>query len=268
MAKKSKKRSGWTPPRSAVSTKGTRSDGDRTAVAPSPAASNRQARKEEARRQREILRRRAARRRALRRSGFVAVVILAAVVVVGGLILAGGGGGPEPVARPEELPGIQTDKLPAAGTWPPELTQINERIDAMGLPALGAEVTNFHIHQKLDLFIEGEPVPVPNGIGILSATQLAEIHTHSGDGIIHVEGAASRHYTLGQVFDVWGVRFTGSCLGGYCEQGDESVRVFVNGEAVRGDPRRLELQDRQVIVVTYGTEEQLPDPIPSNFGGA
>ena len=45
----------------------------------------------------------------------------------------------------------------------------------------------------------------------------------------------------------------------------EEFRLFVDGKQVTGDPTKLALDDQQVIVLTYGTEDQLPDPIPSQY---
>jgi hypothetical protein len=74
-----------------------------------------------------------------------------------------------------------------------------------------------------------------------------------------------RLFDLGQVFDVWGVRFTADCLGGYCNTGDRRLRVYVEGNLVQGDPRLLVLASHQEIVVTYGTTAQLPKPVPSSY---
>ena len=83
------------------------------------------------------------------------------------------------------------------------------------------------------------------------------VHTESDD--------ADFSPNLGTLFDVWGLRLSDECIGAYCAEGDKELRVFVDGEEVTGDPREVALTDLSVIVVTYGTEEQLPDPIPSEF---
>jgi hypothetical protein len=41
--------------------------------------------------------------------------------------------------------------------------------------------------------------------------------------------------------------------------------VFVDGEEVDGTLPDVQLDDQTVIVVTYGTPAELPDPIPSTF---
>lgn len=121
---------------------------------------------------------------------------------------------------PGSLPGIQTGLLP----WPPEVAHLLARLRAIALPWLASEGTALHIHQHLDLFVDGRRVPVPADVGI-SATGgfLAPIHTHDASGVIHVESSTRRAFTLGELFDVWGVRFTDSCLGGYCTGGGRTL---------------------------------------------
>jgi hypothetical protein len=225
-----------------------------------PAGANRLARKEEARRQREILRRKDARRRAFRRYGTIAAIAVVVICVIALLIVSNK---PKSSAHPDpaSLPGISTAPAP----WPPETAQLQARIDKMGLPPLGTEATDYHIHQNLQVYVHGAPEPVPNGIGNISAAQLAEIHTHTGNGTIHVEAGAQRHYTLGDVFDVWGVLFTKDQLGAYKNNGDNKIRVYVDGKQVTTDPTLIPLKDQEVIVVTYGTAAEVPTTIPSVF---
>ncbi|HTP41168.1 MAG TPA: hypothetical protein VML36_01990 [Nitrospiria bacterium] len=160
------------------------------------------------------------------------------------------------------LPGLQTSEAP----WAPQLSHLEDRLQAIGLPALRREGTALHIHQHLDLYIHGQPVPVPPMIGINAvAGFISPVHTHDGSGTIHIESAIVSRYTLGQFFDIWGVRFSPTCLGGYCNAGDQRLRVYVNGALVTTNPRDIGLEDNQEIVVTYGTEQELPKPIPSTF---
>jgi len=105
-----------------------------------------------------------------------------------------------------------------------------------------------HIHAHLEVFVDGTRVEVPANIGI-NQTQgfLTSLHTHDATGIIHIESPTVRTFTLGEVFDVWGVRFTPDCLGGYWSSGNKLLRIFVNGKPVAGDPRLvtlLKLTDR------------------------
>ena len=106
---------------------------------------------------------------------------------------------------------------------------------------------------------------VPAGIGIDPAVGFAPLHTHDASGVIHVESPTVRGYTLGEFFAVWGVRFTPSCLGGYCAAGDRRLRVYADGKAVNGDPTALTLASHQELVVAFGTAAQLPSPVPSTY---
>jgi hypothetical protein len=160
------------------------------------------------------------------------------------------------------LPGIQTGLPP----WPPETADLRARLDAIGLPALSAEGTVLHIHQHLDIVIDGQPVTVPADIGIDVAEQfLAPVHTHDTTGIIHVESPTMRDFTLGEFFDIWGVRFDQHCIGGECDGNGRTLSVFVDGQAVTGDPRAITLEAHQEILVALGTPSQLPQPIPSSY---
>lgn len=173
---------------------------------------------------------------------------------------------PKPVSEPnigvnpDTLPGIQIGEAP----WEPELEHLRERLNRIGLPALLEEGTSLHAHQHLDLFIHGKSVPVPAMIGVnVVERYISPIHTHDGSGEIHIESPTVQNFTLGQFFDIWGVRFTQKCVGGLCEDPQNSIRVFVNGQAETGNPRRILLSDHQEIVVAYGTAGELPSPIPS-----
>jgi len=220
---------------------------------------NRQARKEEARRQREGLRRKAARRRMLNRI----VAVAAGAIVVAGVVLAFVVFGLGSKKIPQSLHGIQTDTEP----WPAESADLQSRLRQIGIGFLGKEALAFHIHQHLDLFVNGQRVTVPAQIGFLSgSTGLAFLHTHDTTGVIHVESPVVKNYTLGNFFDVWGVLFTKDQLGAYKATGDDKVRVFVNGKPFTGDPRSIVLRNFEEIVVAFGTPAQLPKPLPRTYG--
>ena len=140
------------------------------------------------------------------------------------------------------------------------------RLRSIGLAPLSpAEGTAVHLHQHLDLYVDGAKVPVLAGIGIDPAVGFAPLHTHDASGVIHIESPTARGYTLGEFFAVWGVRFTPSCLGGDCAAGDRRLRVYVDGAAYPGDPTTLLLASHQEIVVAFGTAAQLPSPSPSSY---
>ena len=164
--------------------------------------------------------------------------------------------------NPGALPGLQTGPAP----WPAEINQLRQRLQDINLPALSTEGEVLHIHQHLDISIDGKPVQVPADIGI-NETQgfISSIHTHDLTGIIHVESPTIQVFTLGQFFDTWGVRFTAYCIGGYCNTPDKSLKVYVNGKLSSADPRDIVLEDHEEIFVFFGSADEVPVQIPSTF---
>jgi hypothetical protein len=133
-----------------------------------------------------------------------ALVVLA---VVGAT--AGGTHSSAPAASPHELTG------PPA--WPRNVEGLRNRLDALGLPALAAEGSSLHYHVHLDLFVNGKRVTVPAGVGIAPGDVFfSPLHTHDTTGVVHIELARVRPFTLGEFFGVWGVPLTPRCFGGHC----------------------------------------------------
>jgi hypothetical protein len=161
-----------------------------------------------------------------------------------------------------DLPGAQV----STGTWDAGQNGLFERLKAMGLPALSSEGTAQHTHQHIDIFIHGKEITVPSGIGIGSLNAfISEIHTHEQDQVIHVESPVIKDFTLGQFFDVWGVKFSAQSVGGYNSDAQNLIKVFVNGKEQTGNPRAIVLEAHQEIVVTYGTSSELPKIIPASY---
>jgi len=197
-----------------------------------------------------------------RRLGIAAVLAAVLVAGIGGLAVSAANRDRQPATSPGPLAGLQTGPAP----WGANTADLAERLRAIGIPALSPmEGTAVHIHQHLDLYVDGRKVLVPAGIGIDPAVGYAPLHTHDPSGVIHVESPTVRTYTLGEFFAVWGVRITPSCLGGYCAGGGRQLRLFVDGRAYRGDPTTLALAPHQELVVAFGTAAQLPSPIPSTY---
>jgi hypothetical protein len=219
-------------------------------------------RKEQARRQRiEIERRMASRRRA--RSIAIGAVVAVALAVAGLVaVTSQGNEGKGPSAQPS-LAGLQTGAAP----WNANLATLADRAAHLTLPAFGNPLA-LHWHAHLDLFVDGQPVTVPQDVGFGPDVQTS-LHTHDTTGVIHMETSdPAGRFTLGEFFDVWGVRLTSSCVGGYCNTADRIMRVFVDGNAYHGDPRAVRLRDHEEVVLTYGTLQQLPKPVPKSYNWA
>lgn len=166
------------------------------------------------------------------------------------------------VTEPGKLAGVLLDSAP----WGANSEQLKQRLDQIGLPALAEEALTMHTHQHLDLWIEGKKIDVPSDIGVNEKEGfISIIHTHDKSGIIHVESPVVTDFYLGQVFDVWGVRFDSGCIGGHCAEGEKKLDVYVDGKKVDSDIREVKLDQKQEIAVVYGTADQLPKEIPDKF---
>jgi hypothetical protein len=161
------------------------------------------------------------------------------------------------IPNSDSLVGVQTGPAP----WNAALDTLPDRLKPLGLNALTNEGEVVHIHQHLDIYVNGKKVTVPSQIGIYDGQFLTELHTHDASGIMHVESPTKRTFDLAQFFGVWGVRLTPSCVGGYCKE-LTPWRLYVDGKPYQGDPRALELKAHQEIAIVIGTP---PKVIPSKY---
>jgi hypothetical protein len=197
-----------------------------------------------------------------RRTWLIAAVVavLAIVGIVLGIVLTRGGSssGSTSNAAPiawDSIPGLQTGAPP----WDSSSAVLSDRLPILGLDALGAEGEVIHIHQHLDIYVNGKKVTVPALVGIDTAGQfLTQLHTHDTTGIVHVESPTKRTFRLGEFFGEWGVRLTSTCLGTYCG----NLHWWVNGAKMTGNPAQLVLQSHQEIVLVVG---KAPSHIPSSY---
>jgi hypothetical protein len=195
--------------------------------------------------------------------GAVALVALIAAAAIAVVVTRGGSSNTGPVVpQGSNLAGLQTGPAP----WNPGLDTLPDRLDAVGVHALGAEGEVLHIHEHLDIFVNGKHEAVPQGVGIYADQFLTELHTHDTTGIIHVESPTAKNFDLGQFFGVWGVRLNATCIGGYCKTAAAGKatpwKVYVNGRPYTGNPAALVLKPHQEIVFAIGTP---PKQIPSSY---
>ncbi len=158
---------------------------------------------------------------ALSVSGFVALAIVLAVVL---LTRGGSGSGGDSQVITDRNSTEQIDFV-TQGTWQPNYTNLAEASSALGLPGQSDAIEHYHVH--LRLVIDGHKVPVPENMGFDQQNRIiTPIHTHKVDNVIHIEADQKGYRSdLQNVFDVWGVRFTPQCIGGYCG----GVKMWVNG---------------------------------------
>jgi hypothetical protein len=118
-----------------------------------------------------------------------------------------------------------------------------------------------HIHQHLAILDHGHPVGVPDDVGRpLVAQCFYWLHTHTPDGIIHVESPNYRTFTLGNFFDVWGQPLTRSDVAGAQPKSGERVVTWVDGHRYTGDPRAIELTQHLDVTIEVGAPYTKPAP--------
>jgi hypothetical protein len=112
--------------------------------------------------------------------------------------------------------------------------------------------------------VRGKQRQIPFGIGIgpplrgvntalgpfvTEGVCFAWLHTHAGDGIIHMEAPKRTTFTLGEFFDIWGEKLSTMQVGPAHGQ----VTTLVDGKVVRGDPRAIVLRAHELIQLDVGT---------------
>ena len=130
-----------------------------------------------------------------------------------------------------------------------------------GISCDAQEGQRIHIHQHLAIFDHGKPVAIPQYIGIPSASRcIYWLHTHTPDGIIHVEAPSDRSFTLGDFFAVWQQPLDKRRAASARPEKKESMRVWVNGQPYAGDPAKIPLTARADIVIQVGPPFTKPAP--------
>jgi hypothetical protein len=141
---------------------------------------------------------------------------------------------------------------------------------AAGAEAAGLEVGPMggvaqHFHAHLDIFVNGERVPVPGNIGIAPGAGMSALHTHDGSGLIHIEAPTrGNRYILGQLFNEWNVRLTDLAIGGLEAKDGKQLVAYVDGKKVTKNPAAIELKPEREIALVYGSNPEKVD-VPSSY---
>ena len=112
-----------------------------------------------------------------------------------------------------------------------------QRVQALSPPPVAGiscdamEGQRIHIHQHLLILDKGKPVPVPPDVGRPSGAQcLYWLHTHTPDGVIHIESPANRTFTLGDFFAVWGQPLNTTRAASAVTKSAKNFKVWVDGK--------------------------------------
>jgi hypothetical protein len=190
---------------------------------------------------------------------FSALGIIGVVLAIFLLTHTSGSAKPPPPVDFAALPGLQTGPPP----WDNGLSGLDDRLRPLNMPQLTNEGQVVHIHQHLDIWVNGKKVPVPQSIGIQDSSYITSLHTHDTSGLIHVESPEQRRFNLGEFFGIWGVRLDKSCISDLCDNTTgNGVKMWVNGKRYVGNPADLELKAHQEIALVFGKP---PAKIPQKY---
>jgi hypothetical protein len=131
-----------------------------------------------------------------------------------------------------------------------------------GISCDAQEGQRIHIHQHLVIFDHGKQVDIPRNVGQPLGRQcIYWLHTHTPDGIIHIEAPLDRSFTLSDFFNVWGQPLSRTEASSAKAAKGEKLKVWVDGEPYAGDPRLIKLKAHTDIVIEVGP----PFPKPPRF---
>jgi hypothetical protein len=135
--------------------------------------------------------------------------------------------------------------------------------DVNGISCDALESTVQHIHVHLAIFVGGQEEQVPLGIGIGQPWQVTDsaegafvndgacfywLHTHTEDGVVHIESPVRRRFTLGDFFAIWQMPLNDNQVG--AAQG--AVITYVNGQRSSVAPQDVPLLAHARIQLDVG----------------
>lgn len=130
-----------------------------------------------------------------------------------------------------------------------------------GIECNRTEQLNYHVHTHLDVFVDGREQSIPDNVGRLNSPScLYWLHTHSMDGLIHMEAPQTREFTMGQFLDIW--RQTSNSMGFFDSVGGKNVTAYVDGDQLEGNYRDVKLESLKQIAIVYG---EPPADIPKDY---
>jgi hypothetical protein len=137
-----------------------------------------------------------------------------------------------------------------------------------GISCDAMEGQRIHIHQHLVIFDHGQEVAIPRNVGQpMMKRCIYWLHTHTPDGIIHIEAPLDRSFTLGDFFKVWGQPLTKTVAATARADKGTSLKVWVDGKPYAKDPATIPLAQHTDIVIEAGPPFPKP-PVFTNWNGA
>lgn len=153
-----------------------------------------------------------------------------------------GSAAPRPAGAPKAATKAATVRAPQGET-------------VSGISCDAMEGARMHTHQHLVLIDHGKELTIPNNVGQRPERNcLYWIHTHTPDGIIHIEAPQPRTFTLGDFFMIWGRPLSSDNVGGIT---GKPIVVYItdnNGVVTEatGDWNDIELLSHREVTIQIG----------------
>jgi len=134
-----------------------------------------------------------------------------------------------------------------------------------GISCDSMEQNGYHIHVHFRIYINGKELTIPTGIGVpTDGSCLYWMHTHTDDGIIHIEAPQKLHnLALDDFMTVWQEGFATLNFPQEMLQ-PSGWQIFVNGKPFNGVVKsplltEVALQPHDAITMEYGSPNPPPD---------
>lgn len=127
--------------------------------------------------------------------------------------------------------------------------------------------STYHIHAHVTMYINGKSVTIPQGVGLApDGSCYYWMHTHTSDGIIHIEAPENHNLSLDDFLNIWYQDFPK--LGPVPQQLNQTGwKIYVNGK-LRTDltaaPLHIELPLASHDIVTMEFGAPYPRPLDAS----
>ncbi|HEX9068933.1 MAG TPA: hypothetical protein VF807_09195 [Ktedonobacterales bacterium] len=200
------------------------------------------------------------RRQAIQRYAIIGAIVLGVILLIT-LIVVNVNNGQHPQSQ-----GLQ----PATG----------QTVDGI---ACAPETVVVHYHTDLQMWVNGQPVPVPAGTGIVappptvaqasngSLACLYSLHVHEGTpSLVHIESSVDKPYTLANLFHIWGQQIGNGKFMGQTIDATHPMVIEVydaQGKLIQtytGKPEDLVFKDHETFLIKYNSPNAKVQPFNWN----
>lgn len=101
---------------------------------------------------------------------------------------------------------------------------------------------------RIVIVIFGELYPIPADVGIINNETKAKVFTLNSEGII--SKSVNEDVTLKDFFEVWNQTFNSTCILDYCNNANNSMRMYVNGKE-NLDYELYVIKNNDIVVIDY-----------------